>query len=170
MTSISSVTASIPHWPVPASDPPVPEPTPVPPAPLDEATTPRSHEETPAKIRQLMGPQFRSDYLVDLTGAPVLNIVNAAPPLITSEEPAPIAATPAIAPAATPTATADPLEIAALELLLADPPIQEIIQHFGGPREMPADGNPVADSLKERYGTLLVIQLNQLQGKRCATS
>jgi len=67
------------------------------------------------------------------------------------------------APAVVKIPTADPLEIAALELLLADPAIQEIIQHFGGPRELPAGGNPVADSLNERYGALLVIQLNQLQ-------
>jgi len=62
------------------------------------------------------------------------------------------------------TPTADPLEITALELLLADPAIQEVIDHFGGPRELPASGNAaVADSLLERYGASLVIRLNQLQ-------
>lgn len=75
-------------------------------------------------------------------------------------------ATPKPAPAsasAAPAPTADPLEIAALELMLADPATQQLIKDFGGPLEPPPTGNAVADSIIARYGSDLASRLNQLQ-------
>ncbi|MFT3779309.1 MAG: LysM peptidoglycan-binding domain-containing protein [Ottowia sp.] len=59
--------------------------------------------------------------------------------------------------------SADPMEIAALELLLAEPAAQELIQHFGGDLQPPPSGHAVADSIIARYGSDLASRLNQLQ-------
>ena len=77
----------------------------------------------------------------------------------------PNAAAPAAAPtpAGTATPTASPMEIAALELMLADPEIQEIIKNFGGPLEPVSTGNDVEQSIVARYGPDLAARLNQYQ-------
>jgi hypothetical protein len=75
------------------------------------------------------------------------------------------AAAPAQATAPTEAAapTAPPEEIAAYELMLADPDIQEVIENFGGPLEPASTKTGVEKSIVERYGPDLAARLNQLQ-------
>ncbi|RRD59051.1 hypothetical protein EII20_00920 [Comamonadaceae bacterium OH2545_COT-014] len=86
------------------------------------------------------------------------------PAIVTATTPATVQAATASAPAA-PTASRE--EIAALELLLAEPANQDMIRHFGGP--MPSlGGNPVADSIVQRYGADLANRLQQLHNAQHA--
>ena len=58
---------------------------------------------------------------------------------------------------------ADPMEIAALELLLAEPANRDMVQHFGGPlKPLPID-TAVGQGIQARYGADLGARLNQLQ-------
>ena len=68
-----------------------------------------------------------------------------------------------LTPAGAATPTASPVEIAALELMLADPETQEIIKTFGGPLEPVSTGNDVEQSIVARYGPDLAARLNQYQ-------
>ena len=65
------------------------------------------------------------------------------------------------APAGTAPAPATELEVAALQLILAQPEIQALIQEFGGDGAT-LGGNAVADSIVQRYGPELASQLQQL--------
>ncbi|MDO5290735.1 MAG: LysM peptidoglycan-binding domain-containing protein [Pseudomonadota bacterium] len=55
------------------------------------------------------------------------------------------------------------MEVAALELMLAEPENQEMIRHFGGERKPLTADNAVARSIVERYGPDLAMRLGQLQ-------
>ena len=55
------------------------------------------------------------------------------------------------------------MEVAALELMLADPDTQETIKNFGGPLEPAFTGNGTAQSMVSRYGPDLTARLNQLK-------
>ncbi len=58
---------------------------------------------------------------------------------------------------------ADPMEIAALELLLAEPANQDMVQHFGGPlKPLPTD-TATGQGIQARYGADLGARLSQLQ-------
>ena len=57
--------------------------------------------------------------------------------------------------------SADPLEIAALEMLLGSPENEALIRQFG--TRTPIGGNPVADGVVARYGADLAERLNQFQ-------
>ncbi|MGL6204683.1 MAG: hypothetical protein ACRC2X_10235, partial [Giesbergeria sp.] len=58
---------------------------------------------------------------------------------------------------------ADTMEIAALELLLAEPANRDMVQHFGGPLQpLPID-TAVGQGIQARYGADLGARLNQLQ-------
>ena len=71
-----------------------------------------------------------------------------------------VAASAPVAPAAT---KADPTEIAALELLLADPANQELIQQFGGELKPLPTWTSVGKGIEARYGADLGGRLYQLQ-------
>ncbi len=58
---------------------------------------------------------------------------------------------------------ADPLEIAALELLLAEPANQDMVQRFGGPLLPLPTGTDTGQGIQARYGADLGARLNQLQ-------
>ncbi len=58
---------------------------------------------------------------------------------------------------------ADPMEIAALELLLAESANQDMVQHFGGPLQPLPTGTAVGQGIQARYGADLGARLNQLQ-------
>lgn len=76
---------------------------------------------------------------------------------------APVAA-PGEAGAVAPTGpTADPMEIQALELMLADPANKEMVANFGGELKPAVTGNDVADSIVARYGSDLAGRLTQMQ-------
>jgi|GEM_PF-3494907 len=164
MTSISS-SPIVHNW-SRLNDSPPPEPAapPAPPAvepspnPLLEGSGPK-HLPVNVYLAKMEYEQRLRTQALEKTQTPETPAIDTAPAQAVIQTQAVESAAPVV----TKTPTADPLEIAALELLLADSAIQEVIQHFGGPRELPAGGNPVADSLNERYGALLVIQLNQLQ-------
>lgn len=86
------------------------------------------------------------------------------PAIVTAATPATVQAATAATPAA-PTASRE--EIAALELMLSEPATQDMIRHFGGP--MPSlGGNPVADSIVQRYGADLANRLQQLHNAQHA--
>ena len=71
-----------------------------------------------------------------------------------------VAASAPVAPAAP---KADPTEIAALELLLADPANQELIQQFGGELKPLPTWTSVGKGIEARYGADLGGRLYQLQ-------
>jgi hypothetical protein len=58
---------------------------------------------------------------------------------------------------------ADPMEIAALELLLAEPANRDMVQHFGGPLKPLPTGTDTGQGIQARYGADLGARLNQLQ-------
>jgi|GEM_PF-2664669 len=176
MSRISS-SPSIYNRPQPVSEPPPPPPPPSaiePPAtdskPLEQrGSGPRllrsqkaqqRHEELLRSVTFLNIPPTQETQRTVSEAMDVAPSSAVVPPLAV-ENAEPVAKT-----TNTTTPTADPQEIAALELLLADPSIQEMIAYFGGPHASPASGNPVADSLIERYGADLVVRLNQLQTAR----
>ena len=67
------------------------------------------------------------------------------------------------APAAPAGPMADPVELAALELLLADPANREMVEHFGGQLEPLPTWTSVGQGIEARYGADLAARLNQLQ-------
>ena len=71
-----------------------------------------------------------------------------------------VAASAPVAPAAP---KADPTEIAALELLLAEPANREMVEHFGGQLEPLPTWTSVGQGIEARYGPDLASRLNQLQ-------
>ena len=71
-----------------------------------------------------------------------------------------VAASAPVAPAAP---KADPTEIAALELLLADPANREMVEHFGGQLEPLPTWTSVGKGIEARYGADLGGRLYQLQ-------
>ena len=83
----------------------------------------------------------------------------APPTTATPEAAAPQAAEP-VAPAAP---SADPAEIGALELVLADPANQEMIRHFGGELKPLPTWTSVGKGIEARYGADLAGRLYQLQ-------
>ena len=78
--------------------------------------------------------------------------------------PTPIAAAAAEVAASVPAApTADPMELAALELLLAEPANREMVEHFGGQLEPLPTWTSVGQGIEARYGADLGGRLYQLQ-------
>ncbi len=77
----------------------------------------------------------------------------------TSLDPLPPA--PAAAPSTAP--KADPMEIAALELLLAEPATQDMVQRFGGPLQPLPTHTATGQGIQARYGADLGARLTQLQ-------
>ncbi|MDO5288360.1 MAG: LysM domain-containing protein [Pseudomonadota bacterium] len=74
----------------------------------------------------------------------------------------------ATAPAAPAAPKADPMEIAALELMLAEPENQEMIRHFGGERKPLPTWTTVGQGIEARYGQDLGSRLYQLQNAQRA--
>ncbi len=72
-------------------------------------------------------------------------------------------AAPGTTAANSPTPKADPLEIAALELLLAEPATQDMVQRFGGSLLPLPTGTDTGQGIQARYGADLGARLNQLQ-------
>ncbi len=58
---------------------------------------------------------------------------------------------------------ADPMEIAALELLLAEPANRDMVQHFGGPLQPLPTDTATGQGIQARYGADLGARLSQLQ-------
>ena len=95
-------------------------------------------------------------------GTPLSALQNLPLPLTPIAAAATKAATPADP--ATPAAPkADPMEIAALELLLAEPENQDMIRHFGGELKPLPTWTTVGQGIEARYGQDLGSRLNQLQ-------
>jgi hypothetical protein len=72
-------------------------------------------------------------------------------------------ADPVAAAQASATPSADPLEIAALELMLAEPGARELIAHFGGERAPLPTWTSVGQGIEARYGADLGARLYQYQ-------
>ena len=95
-------------------------------------------------------------------GTPLSALQNLPLPLTPIAAAATKAATPADP--STPAAPkADPMEIAALELLLAEPENQDMIRHFGGALKPLPPWTTVGQGIEARYGQDLGSRLNQLQ-------
>lgn len=95
-------------------------------------------------------------------GTPLSALQNLPLPLTPIAAAATKAATPAD-PAAPAAPKADPMEIAALELLLAEPENQDMIRHFGGELKPLPTWTTVGQGIEARYGQDLGSRLNQLQ-------
>ena len=100
-------------------------------------------------------------------GTPLSALQNLPLPLTPIAAAATKAATPADP--ATPAAPkADPMEIAALELLLAEPENQDMIRHFGGELKPLPTWTTVGQGIEARYGQDLGSRLYQLQNAQRA--
>ena len=150
--------------PAPVAAPPAPSaapaPSPIPPAPAPSnwvAELPPTAFGPPSPHP---GQTPAPTVLATLAPAPAVAVIEAAATVVSVATPA---SSPAVA--ATPAApTAPALEIATLELTLADPLTQELIQHHGG--ELPvldlSNLNPVQQEQVDRYGASLTARLMQL--------
>lgn len=108
-------------------------------------------------------------------GAPAVPGSEANPPTPLAQAAAQAAAQAKAADAAAPAApaaptgpTADPMEIAALELMLAEPANQEMIRQFGGELKPLPTWTSVGQGIEARYGQDLGARLYQLQNAQRA--